>query len=118
MHDARRPLAPSELVKAVLHAVRSGHDVAVPVVPLADTVKLVDGGGLLRSAADRSELRVVQTPQAFRAGLLPAGLDPLDAAAALAASGVVVHTVVGDPLAFPVRNGWDLELARLLAARP
>lgn len=117
VHDARRPLAPPALAEAVLEAVRGGHPAAVPVIPLADTVKLVDGDGLLRGAADRSGLRVVQTPQAFRAGLLPVDLDPLDAATVLAASGVAVHTVAGDPLAFPVRTAWDLQLARLLAAR-
>lgn len=132
-HDARRPLAPAGLAEAVIDAVRSGHDVAVPVLPLSDTVKLVNVDGLLSSAADRSGLRVVQTPQAFRVHPPPSGpglccldlpdvdlpsLDLPRAAAALAASGVIVHTIVGDPLAFPVLSEWDLQMARLLAARP
>lgn len=114
VHDARRPLAPPALARAVLEAVRSGHAVAVPVLSLTDTVKQVDEGGLLRRAPDRSGLLVTQTPQAFRADVLPAGLEPLHAATALAVSGVVVHTVPGDPLAFAISSGWHLALARFL----
>jgi 2-C-methyl-D-erythritol 4-phosphate cytidylyltransferase len=50
----------------------------------------------------------VQTPQAFRSTVL----DPLRPAPVIAASGVVVHTVAGDPAALPLRTGDDVELAR------
>jgi len=104
VHDGARPLAPPALFGAVLEAVRNGHDAVVPVLPLTDTVKVVDTGGLLRGTPDRAGLRVVQTPQAFRAPDIHFGL--LDAGAA--------YMVVGDPLAFAVRTPWDLELAELL----
>jgi 2-C-methyl-D-erythritol 4-phosphate cytidylyltransferase len=111
-HDAARPLTPPALFGAVLEAVRHGHEVAVPVLPLADTVKTVDGDGLVRGTPDRAGLRVVQTPHAFRAGAVHTGL--LDVAGAHTAAGRPVHTVVGDPLAFAVRTPWDLQLAELL----
>src|SRR5919204_39655 len=40
--DAARPLAPVELVDAVVAAVRAGADAVVPGQPVADTVKEVD----------------------------------------------------------------------------
>ena len=41
VHDAARPLAPSELVDAVARAVLAGHGAVVPGVPMTDTVKRV-----------------------------------------------------------------------------
>jgi 2-C-methyl-D-erythritol 4-phosphate cytidylyltransferase len=118
VHDAARPLAPVALAVAVVEAVRSGHGLAVPVLPLADTVKQV-GGDLVTATPDRSALRVIQTPQAFRAELLDSDLatDPLAAAVTHAATGAPVHTVAGDPTAFPVRSEWDRVLAELLVER-
>lgn len=117
VHDAVRPLTPPTLFSAVLHALGDGHDVVVPVLPLTDTVRHVDDRGFVHGSPDRSELRVVQTPHAYRAGqLAPADLlgRPLRTAGERAAAGRTVHTVAGDPLAFAVRSRWDLELAELL----
>jgi 2-C-methyl-D-erythritol 4-phosphate cytidylyltransferase len=128
VHDAARPLTPPALAKAVTLAVRetrsvvaAAHGIAVPVLPLADTVKHVNSGGLVIGSPDRSGLRVVQTPQAFRADLL--GCDVLRRV--LASDGPVEHawavagapavTVPGHPLAFAVRSAWERELAEVLA---
>lgn len=119
LHDAARPLAPPALVVVVVEAVRAGHAVAVPVLPVADTVKQVEDD-VVRATPDRASLRAVQTPQAFRASVfaVDAGLaaHPLTAAVDYAATGGAVHMVAGHPLAFAVRSAWDLELAGLLAA--
>src|SRR5438067_2187161 len=69
VHDAARPLASVKLFEEVVKAVRAGADGAVPGVPLADTVKLVDGGTVAQTL-DRARLVAVQTPQAFDAGVL------------------------------------------------
>lgn len=119
LHDALRPLAPPDLVKAVLAA---GKPAVVPVLPLTDTVKQVDAHGRVLGTPDRGGLLVVQTPQAFRADVLLDAdplvpFDPLGAAPLLAAAGTPVHTVPGDPLAFAVQTTWDLEQAEVLAAR-
>lgn len=103
VHEAARPLTPPALFCAVVDAVRAGHRAAVPVLPLADTVKVTDAAGLLRATPDRAGLRVVQTPQAFRAPELQIG-----------ASVAGAHVVPGDPLAFAVRTPWDLGMAELL----
>lgn len=118
VHDASRPLVPAATVRSVVEAVGAGHRVVVPVLPLVDTVKEVDGGGRLLSTPDRARLRVVQTPQGFDGSLLrrvlPAALDdPVRAWAAVtgADGGENVHTVPGHPLAFAVHDAWDRDLA-------
>ncbi len=111
VHDAARPLTPPALFAAVVAAVRDGHAAAVPVLPVPDTVKLVDRGGLVTGTPDRSELRVVQSPFALR-------VDAWDVHSALMSQPAVLaaRAIPGDPLAFRVHTAWDLELAELLAA--
>jgi 2-C-methyl-D-erythritol 4-phosphate cytidylyltransferase len=113
VHDAARPLAPPGLTADVVAAVLDGHPAAVPVLPLSDTVKQVDADGRPVATPDRSGLRVVQTPQAFAAGLAPAVLAAAleDPVRAWTAVGGPVRTVPGDPLASAVHDPWDLALA-------
>ena len=108
IHDVTWALVGDTVLPAVLAALADGHDAVAPVVPLTDTVKDVTPSGLVVGTPDRAGLRVVQTPQAFRSAVP----DPLRPAPALAAAGVVVHTVAGDPAALPLRTGDDVELAR------
>jgi 2-C-methyl-D-erythritol 4-phosphate cytidylyltransferase len=117
LHDAARPLAPASLATAVVDAVERGHEMAVPVLPVTDTVKRVDPDGMVIDTPDRAGMRVLQTPIALRAGLVPADLavDPLDVVRRHTATGGLVHAVPGHPAAFPVRSEWELELAQLLA---
>ncbi len=64
IHDAARPFAAAALIsRAIAAAAQSG--AAVPVLPVADTVKTVDAQGRVTGTLDRSLLRAVQTPQAF-----------------------------------------------------
>ncbi len=70
VHDAARPLATPSLFAAVVTAVRTGGaDAAIPVLPVADTLKRVEGA-TVRSTVDRDGLVAVQTPQAFVAATL------------------------------------------------
>lgn len=69
IHDAARPfLSPSLIERA--RAAASQHGAAIPVLGVTDTVKEVDAAGLVIATLDRSALRTVQTPQAFRLGLI------------------------------------------------
>lgn len=116
VHDAARPLAPPALAAAVLaELAATGCAAVVPVLPLTDTVKLIDADGLVTATPDRAGLRVLQSPVAVWAEFVEPGTDPLAAVVGLAAAGSV-RSVAGDPLAFPVHSAWDLELAELLAA--
>jgi 2-C-methyl-D-erythritol 4-phosphate cytidylyltransferase/2-C-methyl-D-erythritol 2,4-cyclodiphosphate synthase len=65
IHDAARPYASAALVTRAIVAV-AATGAAVPVMPLADTIKSVDATGrLIEATLDRAILRTVQTPQAF-----------------------------------------------------
>jgi 2-C-methyl-D-erythritol 4-phosphate cytidylyltransferase len=122
LHDAARPLASPALAEAVTRVVAAGHAVAVPVLPLSDTVKHVDSADVATGGPDRAGLRVLQTPQAFRAGVLDADVlakvltstEPLEQAWSVAGEPAV--TVPGHPLAFAVRSGWDRQLAEVLGS--
>ncbi|WP_130292896.1 2-C-methyl-D-erythritol 4-phosphate cytidylyltransferase [Pseudonocardia sediminis] len=121
VHDAARPLTPPEVVRRVVAAVRSGLPAVIPVLPVVDTVKRVDAGGVVTATVDRSALRAVQTPQGFRASDLVrayAGVTGAltDDAGLVEALGEDVHTVAGDPVAFKVTTAWDLRIAELLLA--
>jgi len=118
VHDAARPLAGAALFGAVVDAVRAGGvDGVVPVVPVADTLKRVEGDRVV-ATVDRDDLVAVQTPQAFEAGALRAahhsGDDASDDAGLLEADGRVVGTVPGDPRNLKLTRPEDLALAEAL----
>jgi 2-C-methyl-D-erythritol 4-phosphate cytidylyltransferase len=117
VHDAARPLAQVALFREVIDAVRRGADAAVPVVPLADTLKRIDGARV-RETVPREQLVSAQTPQAFRTSVLRAAHAPVadaadDAALVEAAGGTVVATM-GDPRNIKVTTGHDLDVAAAL----
>jgi 2-C-methyl-D-erythritol 4-phosphate cytidylyltransferase len=69
VHDAARCLTPPALVEAVVAALLAGAQAVVPVLPVADTVKVVEGDRVT-ATLDRAGLRAVQTPQGFRRDVL------------------------------------------------
>jgi 2-C-methyl-D-erythritol 4-phosphate cytidylyltransferase len=122
VHDAARPLAPSSLAEAVAAAVAGGAQAVVPVLPVVDTVKQVDGD-LVVATLDRRALRAVQTPQGFRRAVLerahdehPAGgaVEVTDDAGMVERLGIDVHVVPGHEEAFKVTRPVDLLLAELV----
>lgn len=127
VHDAARCLTPAAVVHRVVEALDSGPRdggapalAVVPVLPVVDTVKTVDADGVVTGTPDRDSLRVVQTPQGFRAATLRAahrapGPGATDDAGLVERIGVAVHTVAGDPLAFKITTPGDLVRAEDLA---
>ena len=123
IHDAARALTPPAMVRGVAKRVLEGAPAAVPVVPVADTIKEVAADAVL-STPDRSRLRAVQTPQAFRlSALRQANLDywaeqpeftATDDASLMEWHGERVATVPGDTLAFKITTPIDLTLAHAL----
>ena len=117
IHDAARPFAPPDLFTAVADAVVDGADGAVPVLPVADTVKQVDGG-MIAGTVDREGLGLAQTPQAFRLAPLrraheaaaEAGREVTDDAMLLEGEGTVV-TLPGDPMHVKITTMLDLAWA-------
>lgn len=116
VHDAARPLATEALYGAVVEAVLAGADGAVPGVPVADTIKIVDAARQIVTTPDRSALVAAQTPQAFRADRLRAAhaaqAEGTDDAALVEAIGGRVVVVPGDPANIKITRPEDLELAR------
>jgi len=111
VHDAARPLLDDAVVERVVTALGDGWDGAVPALPIADTVKRVDGEAVVETLM-RDELRVVQTPQAFVADILRkalAGSDLSDCSAAVEAAGGRVRVVAGDPRLLKVTDAADLD---------
>lgn len=69
VHDGARPLARrGHIQDAVREAGKWG--AATLAVPVKDTVKLADSGGLVKETLPREELWQVQTPQVFKLPLL------------------------------------------------
>jgi 2-C-methyl-D-erythritol 4-phosphate cytidylyltransferase len=117
VHDAARPFAPPDLFTEVIRAVEAGADGAIPVVPVTDTVKRIDGIRVV-DTVDRRDLVNAQTPQAFRVAALREaheraaadGEAATDDAMLLERSGTVV-AVVGDPMNFKITTLLDLARA-------
>ena len=116
VHDAARPFTPDEVWTAALDAIRAGADGAVPGVAVTDTIKRVDRSGVVLGTLTRHELVAVQTPQAFRAGVLRAahrgGPEATDDAALVEAVGGRVVVVAGHPDNRKITTPEDLRWAR------
>ena len=68
VHDGARPLIGNDLIGRIVDAARE-KDAVIPVVPLEDTVKRVEGQKVLQTE-ERGRLFRVQTPQGFSSSLL------------------------------------------------
>jgi 2-C-methyl-D-erythritol 4-phosphate cytidylyltransferase len=111
VHDAARPLVTEETVARVLTPLGEGWDGAVPGLPLADTVKRVQGEAVVETVS-RDDLVAVQTPQAFVASVLRGAStgEAGDCAALVERVGGRVKVVPGDPRLLKVTELSDLEL--------
>ena len=67
IHDAARPMLPRQLVDNCLDAAR-GHEGAVPVLPMKDTVYFSEDGHTVSSLLKRDALYAGQAPEVFRLG--------------------------------------------------
>ena len=116
VHDAARPVLPEEVIERVLTALNEGWDGAIPVLPIADTIKRVEADRVVETVA-REGLAVAQTPQAFVAPVLRGALsddEATDCSALVEARGGRVKVVPGDPLLIKVSEPGDLEAVERL----
>jgi 2-C-methyl-D-erythritol 4-phosphate cytidylyltransferase len=114
VHDAARPVLPEEVIERVLTPLSEGWDGVVPVLPLADTVKRVEGDRVVETLP-RDDLVAVQTPQAFLADTLRQAVSgdvssATDCASLVEARGGRVKVVEGDPRLLKVTDAEDLAL--------
>lgn len=120
VHDAARAFTPAEVIHRVVHALADGAQAVVPVVPVADTVKVTNADGVITGTPDRSQLRAIQTPQGFAEPILrqahALGVDATDDAAIVEKMGVDVHTVAGHQHAMKITTPFDLRVAETILA--
>ena len=119
IHDAARPfVSEAVLLRAIIAAAR--HGAAIPVLTIPDTLAVIDDAGRLAGNHDRSTVRLVQTPQAFRfetildahrRALVDARPEFTDDASLAAAYGGAVHSFAGDPDLFKITQESDFARA-------
>ena len=114
VHDAARPLVTDEVIERLVTALGDGWDAAVPALPVADTVKRVQGEAVAETLGLEG-LVSVQTPQAFVASVLRDALAgdvaaAGDCASLVEARGGRVRVVEGDRHLLKVTDSVDLEL--------
>lgn len=117
VHDGVRPLVSVELIDRCFRAAEE-HGAAIPVVPINSSVRELDGDKSY--PVDRSTLRLVQTPQCFRAELLRRGFELTyddaftDEASLMERLDVEVHLVEGEERNIKVTTQADLRIAEAL----
>ncbi|HEY6608453.1 MAG TPA: 2-C-methyl-D-erythritol 2,4-cyclodiphosphate synthase [Candidatus Limnocylindria bacterium] len=123
VHDAARPAVAIELIRAVVEMAGTIDGAVVPVVPVVDSLKRVRDERVV-GPIERDEVSAAQTPQAARLGALRAAIEeahawgrPItDDAGALAAAGVPVHVLPGDPSNLKMTGPADLVAVRAVLA--
>jgi 2-C-methyl-D-erythritol 4-phosphate cytidylyltransferase/2-C-methyl-D-erythritol 2,4-cyclodiphosphate synthase len=125
-HDAARPLASANLFRRVVAGLADGAETAgcIPVVPSADTVKLVEAGRVVRTVP-RSLVGLAQTPQAFVLSVLreaharahQLGLEATDDAMLVEAAGYAIAAIEGEEQNFKITTPDDLLRAEQLLAK-
>jgi 2-C-methyl-D-erythritol 4-phosphate cytidylyltransferase len=126
VHDAARPLASAELVRAALDTLARADDLdaAIAAAAVVDTIKRVHDDVVVETL-DRSALWAVQTPQVFRRAALERALDvPADILARATDDAWLVERLGGRVAVVPsggenlkITTPLDLSLAELLLGR-
>lgn len=126
VHDAARPFVSPTLIERAL-AASAEHVAAVPTLAATDTVKRIDGNGLIAETLPREQLVSVQTPQAFalaellaahRAAHATGAGGFTDDSAIMEWAGHRVATFAGDPVNLKLTYAEDFDLAEQRFARP
>jgi 2-C-methyl-D-erythritol 4-phosphate cytidylyltransferase len=124
VHDAARVCLVADWIDKVIEAAtRDG--AAIPVVPIASTIKYVGRDRLVGETVSRTDLYLAQTPQVFRKEIITkayallkgerpenlASAPITDDAQLVAAAGHPVTAVEGDPRNIKITTKADLHLA-------
>ena len=122
IHDAARPLVSRETIGGVIAALAAGAEAAVPLLPVADTLRRKEGGDWI--TVPRDGLMRAQTPQGFRfETILKAHRDHktmalTDDMALAELAGIDIVVVPGEETNLKVTSAKDLIMAeQLLSAR-
>lgn len=77
VHDGARPCLTTKILEDALHAVRET-GAAVAAIQPKDTIKQVNGKGLVTKTPLRKRMRIIQTPQVFSYKLLSSLYETFD----------------------------------------
>lgn len=117
VHDGVRPFVTSEVIERVIEAAKS-NGAAVPVVPIADSLRRVDGG-----TVSRSEIMAVQTPQGFSYDIIRKAYKQqynkafTDDASVVEKLGYAIEMVEGDIRNFKITTPQDIEFAEYIFSK-
>jgi 2-C-methyl-D-erythritol 4-phosphate cytidylyltransferase len=121
IHDGARPLVSEALIRRVYETAEL-HGTAIPVLPAVESLRMISGE--TSQSVDRTQYRVVQTPQVFLLTLIKkafrqASCDTYpDDASVLEAAGETVFMVEGEARNIKVTRPDDLVIAQALINRP
>lgn len=119
IHDGVRPFVSADTVERCFARARQC-GAAIPVLPVADSLRRVSGDGKSSHGVNRSEYRAVQTPQAFSIQVLkkayrqPYQDSFTDDASVVEAMGVKVDMVEGNRENIKLTTPFDLKIAETL----
>jgi 2-C-methyl-D-erythritol 4-phosphate cytidylyltransferase len=114
VHDAVRPLLSIDLIRQCFDTAKI-HGSAVPSVSLKDTIRKVDKEK--SKHAERSDFRLIQTPQCFRSDMLRMayslwdGVSVTDDAGLVEQSGEEIHLCQGEDINIKITDQMDLIIA-------
>jgi len=119
VHDGVRPFIRGALISRVIQATRE-RGAVIPVIPVEDTIKIVEGEDVKRTL-EREKLFRVQTPQGFPYATLKKALDKAseegfygtDEASLVERAGERVTVVKGDVRNIKVTTPEDLKMAEV-----
>ena len=120
VHDGVRAMATKKLIIRTMLAVEE-HDAVIPVVDVVDSYRRVEGNG--SAIVPRAELRIVQTPQVFRAEVLRRAYDAefnsafTDDASVVEAAGGYITLVEGERTNIKLTTPEDMAYAEWLIER-
>jgi len=117
IHDGVRPLVSEKTIEQVFYyAEKFGN--AIPAIPASESLRITDHA--LNQALPREKVRIVQTPQCFRADLIKKAYNRnykeefTDDATLLEADGHRIYLVDGSPENFKITTPTDLKIAASL----
>jgi len=121
VHDAVRPLVPTEVIAEVIEAAKK-YGAAIAGLPAVDTVKQVERtaeGAIVKATIPRAGVVLAQTPQGFHYSVIKKVFDEAaadgfmgtDESSLAERSGHEVAVVMGSPRNIKITTPADMELA-------
>lgn len=123
IHDGARPLVSTETIEETIFAAFN-FEAAAPGIPVKDTIKVVDGDGIVVSTPARDSLRAIQTPQVFNKEMYLSAMQSVpnselftDDCGLIEAFGKPVEIVGGDNTNIKITTPEDLVIAEAIISK-